>query len=98
MPITRENQYVERFMHSANDQNPIRDPGSKYDAPRQVIEDRSLSSDEKLRILESWRADTIELLRAEEENMEAVSNELDGDARRLTELSKAIEEVSAGKA
>jgi hypothetical protein len=47
----------------------IKDPGSHYAAPRDVVADRSLTREEKKRILDSWALDAQLLTVAEEENM-----------------------------
>jgi hypothetical protein len=47
----------------------IKDPGKHFPAPRDVVADRTLSRDEKRRILESWALDAQLLAVAEEENM-----------------------------
>lgn len=47
----------------------IKDPGKHFAAPRDVIGDRTLSRDEKRRILESWALDAQLLAVAEEEDM-----------------------------
>jgi hypothetical protein len=47
----------------------IKDPSRHFRAPRDVVADRALTHDEKLRILNSWALDAQLLAVAEEENM-----------------------------
>ena len=51
----------------------VKDPGKHFAAPRDVLSDRSLSHDDKRRILESWALDAQLLAVAEEENMGGAS-------------------------
>jgi hypothetical protein len=47
----------------------VKDPSKHFRAPRDVVADRTLTRDEKLRILNSWALDAQLLAVAEEENM-----------------------------
>lgn len=47
----------------------IADPTRRYKSPMQVVEDPSLSLDEKRQILESWKIDAELLSTATNENM-----------------------------
>jgi hypothetical protein len=72
------------------DQESRHDPEREFGEPRKVLEDASLTAEQKLEILESWRADLIELQVAEEENMPSSDADQGAAAARLTEVSKAI--------
>jgi hypothetical protein len=45
------------------------DPASAYRAPAEVLDDRDLSREEKIKVLRRWEYDARELEVAEEENM-----------------------------
>lgn len=47
----------------------LRNPTNVYRYPKDLLEDESLSLDEKLKILQQWKVDAYELMIAEEENM-----------------------------
>ena len=47
----------------------IKDPSKHFRAPREVVADRTLTRDEKRRVLDSWALDAQLLAVAEEENM-----------------------------
>jgi len=47
----------------------LRDPSSVYRYPKDLLADETLSVEQKLRALEQWKVDALELLIAEEENM-----------------------------
>lgn len=66
------------------------DPASCYQSPRQVLNDRQLSDEEKIDILKRWAYEERELAVAEEENMTNANadtrNVLDEILRCLIEL------------
>ncbi len=47
----------------------LRDPAMAFDLPQDVVDDQSLTYEEKLQILDQWELDARELSVAEEENM-----------------------------
>ena len=70
------------------------DPEHRFGDPRQLAADPAISDAEKLRILESWRLDLVELQRAEEENMPSAGVEPDETAKKLAEVSRVLDVVS----
>ncbi|MFO7812132.1 MAG: hypothetical protein R6V21_04115 [Pelovirga sp.] len=65
-------------------------PADIYHDPNQVLQDESLTQEEKMKILKQWEYDARELEVAEEENMA-------GDApSMLGEVLKAILKLEAG--
>jgi hypothetical protein len=68
----------------------IRDPESKLGEPVKLVERSDLTTREKLVILESWRADLVELQKAAEENMASVNLDAGVTAARLAEVMAAI--------
>lgn len=67
-----------------------RDPETEFNDPRQLVESTSLTATEKLKILESWQMDLIELQKAEEENMSNGSTDTGSTAKKLAEVMEAI--------
>jgi hypothetical protein len=64
----------------------LADPAAVYNSPRDVLDDRNLSEDEKNEILRTWEEDAKALLRAESENMAA--------AEKLPLASDLLKEIS----
>jgi len=66
------------------------DPSSVYRHPHEVVEDDTISREEKIAILKSWEYDEREIAVAEEENMQSKDNRhaiiLDEVLRSLIEL------------
>jgi len=67
-----------------------RNPEREFGDPRRLADESALSTREKLEILVSWRADLIELLRAEEENMPIAGADVDATGRKLSEVSAVM--------
>ena len=57
----------------------------KYETPADLVRDDSLSRDEKIRMLEDWRDDKKDYMRASEEGMEGVDR-----SERLRQIKKAL--------
>lgn len=74
-----------------------RNPEQEFESPMHLVESDELTATEKIKILESWQMDLIELQKAEEENMPGGSEDKDpGDtARKLAAVTAAIESVRA---
>lgn len=72
----------------------LRDPAEAYDKPIDVVQDDSLSLEEKKEVLLSWEADVKALLRAEAENMPPPENvKTTGDKLALiSKIRKDLEE------
>lgn len=65
----------------------ISDPTREYRKPMDVVRDRELDADEKLRILESWKKDAELLSVAQDENMAG------GERPQLQDVMLAIQEL-----
>jgi hypothetical protein len=62
----------------------LKDPSRFYERPQAVIDDRTLSSEQKLSLLESWAKDEERLNVATEENMGG------GENSRLDEVLSVL--------
>lgn len=62
----------------------LKDPSRYYSAPRAIEEDKNLSREQKLSLLESWAADEERLQVATEENMDG------GEGSRLDEVLEVL--------
>ncbi len=62
-----------------------------YDHPRDVLEDEDLSRADKIRVLESWKSDLLQLQRASEENMPSAEPQAGATADRLKAVVEALE-------
>lgn len=62
----------------------MKDPGSHFAAPREVLSSEDLSDEQKKAVLESWQVDEQELAKATEENMGA------SDRNCLAEVADAL--------
>ena len=68
------------------------DPSSIYNAPKDVLKDKTITREQKIEILRRWEYDAIELQVAEEENMQGNNaNILDDILRALKELNAEYE-------
>lgn len=47
----------------------LKDPAGAFHSPDQIVRDQTLSNEEKLRLLDNWEQDAIQLQRASAENM-----------------------------
>ncbi len=65
----------------------ISDPTREYRKPIDVVRDSQLDTEEKLRILESWKKDAELLSRAQDENMAG------GERPQLQDVMLAIQEL-----
>jgi hypothetical protein len=63
------------------------DPAEMFESPREVVADKTLSKDQKLQILETWRQDAKLQQQAEAENMSG------GKRPRLQEVKLALAEL-----
>lgn len=69
----------------------MKDPGSHFFAPKDVLLSKELSVDQKKAVLESWQVDEQELAKATEENMGVSDNNL------LDEVSAALSSLNGNK-
>jgi hypothetical protein len=73
--------------HQQQVENAIADPTRFYAAPMDVVRDDDLDTDEKRRILESWKKDAELLSTAQDENMAG------GERPQLQDVSLALGEL-----
>ena len=65
------------------------DPSGVYKTPKEVVNDKTLTRDQKIEILRRWEYEAIELQVAEEENMQGKNGKL------LDEILNALNEINA---
>ncbi|MGI9534078.1 MAG: hypothetical protein ACR2NW_03935 [Thermodesulfobacteriota bacterium] len=65
------------------------DPSSVFKSPGEVIKEKDLTREQKIEILRRWEYDAIELLVAEEENMQGQNGSI------LDDVLKALNEIKA---
>jgi hypothetical protein len=73
--------------HQQQVENAIADPTRHYARPMDVVNDDELETDEKRRILESWKKDAELLSTAQDENMAG------GERPQLQDVSLALGEL-----
>ncbi|HEV8333389.1 MAG TPA: hypothetical protein VGQ22_18335 [Steroidobacteraceae bacterium] len=73
--------------HEQQVENAIADPTRRYASPMDVVHDDELDTDEKRRILESWKKDAELLSTAQDENMAG------GERSQLQDVSLALSEL-----
>jgi len=73
--------------HEQQVENAIADPTRRYAHPMDVVHDDELDTDEKRRILESWKKDAELLSTAQDENMAG------GERPQLQDVSLALGEL-----
>jgi hypothetical protein len=73
--------------HEQQVENAIADPTRRYASPMDVVHDTELATDEKRRILESWKKDAELLSTAQDENMSG------GERPQLQDVSLALGEL-----
>ena len=78
--------------HQEQVESAISDPTRHYTCPMDVVHDESLQTEEKRKILESWKKDAELLSTAQDENMAG------GERPQLQDVSLALQELdqSAG--
>lgn len=69
------------------------DPELEFGDPRKLADDPALTTRQKLKILEDWKLDLLELQKAEEENMPSVGAEPEATARKLAEVTRVMEAI-----
>ena len=67
-----------------------RDVEKEFIEPKFLIERQDISPEEKLSLLENWRADLLELQHATEENMPSANVRAGGTGHRLAQVAEAI--------
>jgi hypothetical protein len=73
--------------HQEHVESAISDPTRHYTRPMDVVNDDDLETDEKRRILESWKKDAELLSTAQDENMSG------GERPQLQDVSLALGEL-----
>jgi hypothetical protein len=73
--------------HQEQIESAISDPTRHYTCPMDVVKDESLDTDEKRKILESWKQDAELLSTAQDENMTG------GERPQLQDVSLALQEL-----
>ena len=73
--------------HQEQVESAIADPTRHYARPMDVVHDESLDTEEKLKILESWKKDAELLSTAQDENMSG------GERPQLQDVSLALTEL-----
>lgn len=68
----------------------IVDPSTVFDSPADVVHAPGLEHADKVRILERWEADALQLMRATEENMSPEAGE---DGSLLQRTHQAMKEL-----
>lgn len=65
--------------------------------PRSIVQDASLTDEQKIRMLEDWRLDLLERQRASEENMDSLDRRSAGDiGEQLRLVTSALTELTGG--
>ena len=68
----------------------VKNPGTHFDKPKKVVQDKALSHDEKKKALNTWEQDERQLLTASNEGMPGSDEGLQSeDANRLGEVVSA---------
>lgn len=62
-------------------------PSQVFDSPMQIVETRSFTAPQKLKVLKRWEADARDLMVASEENMTG------GEPSRFEEVRQAIHDI-----
>jgi hypothetical protein len=75
--------------HQEQVESAISDPTRHYSCPMDVVHDESLDSDEKRKILESWKKDAELLSTAQAENMSG------GERPQLQDVGLALNELDS---
>lgn len=71
----------------ANYEHALIDPSSEYASPQAVVDDESLSKEQKIAVLKQWQHDALEIMRADEENMAGESENM------LSRVTQALREI-----
>jgi hypothetical protein len=66
----------------------------QFDDPRELIERKNLSDEDKIKVLQDWQSDLIQLQKAVEENMPSISCEPGETAVKLTQVTAAIAKLN----
>lgn len=67
----------------------VKDPADHFDSPEKVLFNTDLDTEQKRRVLESWKVDEQELAKATEENMGA------SNSNSLAEVTSALSSLNS---
>ena len=65
----------------------------QFDDPRELVECEDLSDADKIKVLQDWQSDLIQLEKAVEENMPSINCEPGETAVKLTQVTAAIADL-----
>jgi len=68
----------------------MRDPKTCFDEPQDLLNDDSLSKEQKIKLLQQWEYDARQLSVAEEENMPSQTGE---ESNMLNRIQRALREL-----
>ena len=72
----------------------VKNPEAHFDKPKEVVQDKALSHDEKKKALNTWEQDERQLLTASNEGMPGSNEGLQSeDDNRLGEVVRAKEKI-----
>jgi hypothetical protein len=72
----------------------VENPDAQFDKPREIVQDKALSHDEKKKALNTWEQDERQLLTASNEGMAGRDEGLQSDDdNRLGEVVRAKEKI-----
>ena len=74
--------------------NKVKNPKANFDKPKEIIQDKTLSHDEKKKALNTWEQDERQLLTASNEGMPGRNEGLrPDDGNRLGQVVRAKEKI-----
>ena len=74
----------------------VENPNAQFKKPKEVVQDKALSHEEKKKALDTWEQDERQLLTASNEGMPASDEGLQSrDDNRLDEVVRAKEKIGA---
>jgi hypothetical protein len=76
---------------------PTVDPDEEFSDPAELMERQDLSNEDKIKVLESWQSDLVQLLKAVEENMPGGGTAPDDTAARLARVTAALTKLKERK-
>ena len=83
-------------MADKNAKDKVENPNAQFTKPKEVVQDKALSHEEKKKALDTWEQDERQLLTASNEGMPASDEGLQAsDANRLDEVVRAKEKIGA---
>lgn len=77
-------------MTNQKTQIPTVDPDEQFTDPAELTERQDLTNEDKIKVLESWQSDLIQLMKAVEENMPGDGSHPGDTAARLAKVTAAL--------